>query len=160
VYLLSPRLSVSSRTRRAVDLFIPGTAMISKAQSQELSRLSRFKKHSPKSADPLGTELIEFFKHSVARRQSRLVKIAEAWAELVPEFLSDHCALESYTKGTLTVFVDSSSHLYELKQLLLAGLERQLFFGCKSSGLRKIVLKAGRWYEGHQPEKLRFNNKR
>src|SRR5438067_10377358 len=34
-----------------------------------------------------------------------------SWAQLVPETLADHCALESYSRGTLTVLVDSSSHL-------------------------------------------------
>jgi hypothetical protein len=40
----------------------------------------------------------------------------------VPELLNDHCALESFSRGTLVVIVDSSSHLYQLKTLLLAGL--------------------------------------
>jgi hypothetical protein len=54
--------------------------------------------------------------------------------------------------------VDSSSHLYELKQLLLAGLEEQLLFACKSAALRKITLRPGRWYEGESSNdrKIRF----
>ena len=44
----------------------------------------------------------------------------------------------------LTVIVDSSAHLYELKQLLLAGLQQQLLLACKSTGLKKITLKPGR----------------
>jgi hypothetical protein len=59
---------------------------------------------------------------------------------------------ESLNRGTLTVLVDSSAHLYDLKQLLLAGLEKQLLLACKSAGLRKIALKPGRWYEGATPE--------
>ncbi len=39
------------------------------------------------------------------------------------------------------------SHLYELKQLLLAGLEQQLLLACKAAGLRKINLRPGRWYD-------------
>jgi hypothetical protein len=122
--------------------------------TEELRRLSDFKTHHKQPAAPLGTELIEFFKHSVARRQTRLVKIAEVWGDLVPDFLTDHCALEGLTRGALTVVVDTSSHLYELKQLLLAGLEHQLLFACKSTGLRKITLKPGRWYDGAQ--RLKF----
>jgi hypothetical protein len=38
--------------------------------------------------------------------------------------------------------------LYDLKQLLLAGLEKQILIACKSTGLRKISLKMGRWYDG------------
>ncbi len=70
---------------------------------------------------------------------------------------NEHCALDSFSKGVLTVLVDSSPHLYQLKQLLLAGLNQQLLLACKSAGLRKIVLKPGRWYQGDGQEcKLRF----
>ncbi len=62
--------------------------------------------------------------------------------------MAGHCSLESFTRGSLTVFVDNSSHLYELKQLLLAGLQQQLLLACNAAGLRKIALKPGRWYEG------------
>lgn len=96
----------------------------------------------------LGPELISFFKTSVQRRQTKLEKIAHVWSQLVPALINEHCALEGLTRGTLTVLVDTASHLYELKQLLLSGLERQLLVGCGSAGLRKIALKRGRWYAG------------
>src|SRR5204862_4430854 len=95
----------------------------------------------------LGSDLITFFKQSVEKRQTKLGKIAAKWGQLVPETFSEHCALESLNRGTLTVVVDSSSHLYELKQLLLAGLEQQLLIACKSAGLSKINLKHGKWYD-------------
>jgi hypothetical protein len=107
---------------------------------------------------PLGPEMVSFFKQSVAKRHTKLAKIAECWGSLVPETLNDHCALESLSRGSLTVVVDSSSHLYELKQLLLAGLEQQLMLACQSAGLRKITLKPGRWYEeqAQGERKIRF----
>ena len=114
----------------------------------ELARLARVKAAAPPVPDPLGPELISFFKTSVQRRQTKLEKIAHCWQQLVPELLNDHCALEGLTRGTLTVLVDTAAHLYELKQLLLAGLEKQLLTACKSAGLRKITLKRGRWYAG------------
>jgi hypothetical protein len=127
-------------------------------QEAELKRLARVKASAPPLAQPLGAEMIAFFKHSVQKRQTKMAKIAECWGQLVPEMLNDHCALESFTRGTLTVLVDSSSHLYELKQLLLAGLQQQVLLACKSTGLRKIALKPGRWYEGTAAEpKLRFD---
>ena len=91
--------------------------------------------------------MISFFKTSVEKRQTKFAKIADCWFTLVPKTLSDHCALESFSRGSLTVMVDSASHLYELKQLLLAGLEKQLLMACKSAGLRKINLRRGRWYD-------------
>jgi Dna[CI] antecedent, DciA len=116
--------------------------------TQALSRLQRFKQINPPKTPALGEEMIAFFKQSVEKRQTKLGKIAECWARLVPETLLGHCALESLHRGSLTVLVDSASHLYELKQLLLAGLQQQLLLACKSAGLRKITLKPGRWYDG------------
>lgn len=125
----------------------------------ELRRLARVKQTPERVFDALGPELITFFKHSVQKRQTKLAKIADAWARLVPELLNDHCALDGLNRGTLTVLVDSASHLYELKQLLLAGLQQQLLLACSGYGLRKIVLKPGRWYEGggSTDRKVRFS---
>ena len=125
----------------------------------ELARLQRFKQSRPATHVPLGPEMVSFFKQSVEKRHTKLSKIAECWSALVPETLNDHCALESLSRGSLTVIVDSSSHLYELKQLLLAGLEQQLMLACKSAGLRKITLRPGRWYDdggAGAERKLRF----
>ena len=114
----------------------------------QLRRLHGVKQIDQRVGAALGPAMVEFFKQSVEKRHSRLGKIAECWGRLVPEILLQHCALESFSRGSLTVIVDSASHLYELKQLLLAGLEKQIFLACKSTGLRKINLKAGRWYDG------------
>ncbi|MGA3065659.1 MAG: DciA family protein [Tepidisphaeraceae bacterium] len=128
-------------------------------RTDELRRLSRVKTIPPATAQPLGEAMVEFFRQSVSRRQTKLTKIAEAWLRLIPETLSDHCALESFHRGTLTVLVDTSSHLYELKQVLLAGLEEQLLLACRGAGVRKISLKPGRWYEGgsDSDRRLRFS---
>jgi hypothetical protein len=114
----------------------------------ELRRLARVKGGSAPVGEAIGPHLLDFFKNAVARRQTRLAQIAHAWEQLVPELLREHSALEGLNRGTLTVLVDSSSHLYDLRQLLLAGLEQQLLLACRSSGLRKVLLKLGRWYEG------------
>lgn len=122
----------------------------------ELQRLHRFKRPEPVGA-PLGPALIHFFKADVQKRHTKLSAISERWLTLVPQTLLDHCALEGFSAGTLKVIVDSSAHLYELKQLLLSGLQQQLLIACKSSGLRKITLKPGRWYDGDgQHRKLKF----
>jgi hypothetical protein len=117
------------------------------AADAELRRLSNVKQSHHTSGQLIGPEMVQFFKHSVEKRQTKFGKVAEAWGALVPEMFNDHCALEGFSRGTLNVLVDSSSHLYELKQLLLAGLQQQILFACKSTGLRKINLRAGRWYE-------------
>lgn len=116
----------------------------------DLRRMDRVKRVDTPLASALGPEMVSFFQQSVQKRQSKLVKIGECFGRLVPETLSDHCSLESFNRGSLTVLVDSASHLYELKQLLLAGLQQQLIMACKSAGLRKIVLKPGRWYDENE----------
>src|SRR3954468_1571034 len=88
--------------------------------------MARVKQSAPISTPALGTAMLAFFKQSVEKRQAKFGKIARCWDQLIPETLAEHCALESFTRGTLSVLVDSSSHLYELKQLLLAGLQQQL----------------------------------
>ena len=118
-----------------------------RVEEAELRRLHRVKQSPPRATPALGPELLAFFKHNVQKRQSKFAPIADCWATLVPETLLEHTALESFTRGQLTVLVDSSPHLYELKQLLLAGLQKQLLVACKSSGVKKIILKPGRWYD-------------
>lgn len=123
-----------------------------------LAQLNNAKQTNTNVGHPLGPVMLTFFKLSVEKRHTRLAKIAQCWEALVPEALNDHCALESLHRGTLTVIVDSSPHLYEIKQLLLAGLQQQLLLVCRSTGLRKITLKPGRWYQGDEDNnrKIRF----
>lgn len=109
----------------------------------DLARLQRAKQSAGPSDLSLGQDMLSFFKQSVGQRQTKLAKIAQCWVTLVPQTLTDHCALHGLTRGTLTVLVDSASHLYEIKQLLLAGLEDQLLMACKTSGLRKVALRPG-----------------
>jgi len=131
----------------------------SQRQDADFRRVTRVKTIDRAPAAALGPEMVTFFKQSVQKRQTKLSKIGECFAMLVPEMLLDHCALDSLSRGTLTVLVDSASHLYELKQLLLAGLEKQLTMSCRSAGLKKVVLKPGRWYEERDQadRKLRFD---
>lgn len=126
-----------------------------RVQDAELRRLARVKHGAAPATAALGSELVSFFKNSVQKRHTKLGKIAESWSRLVPELLNEHCALESLSRGTLVVIVDSSSHLYDLKQLLLSGLERQLLVACGSTGLKKVNLRPGRWYVGAEPHERR-----
>lgn len=114
----------------------------------DLRRLHRAKQLTHAVPGPIGPAAVAFFNGSVRKRQVKLERLAEAWAALVPPVLGEHCALDGLHRGTLTVLVDSSSHRYELKQLLLAGLEDQLLMRCRPAGLRRVALRPGRWYAG------------
>ncbi len=123
----------------------------------ELKRVHQVKQQRKSELPLLGPEMLTFFRQNVQRRQTKLSVIADCWSRLVPEHLLEHCALEGFHAGTLKVIVDSSPHLYDLKQLLLSGLQKQLLLACKSSGLRKVALKPGRWYDGDgKDRRVRF----
>lgn len=135
------------KTAHAESAPVPRRISLAGEPLEHIERLWNHKRAEHHDADHLGENLVSFFKQSVKKRQGKFTAIAAAWEKLVPEFLCDRCALESFYRGTLTVIVDSSAHLYELRQLLLAGVEDQLRLACRSSGLRKVTLKPGRWYE-------------
>jgi len=115
--------------------------------SAQLHRLDRFKRTGTLVGASLGMEMVELYHRQVERRQTRLAALADSWCRVMPAPLLERCALESFHRGRLTVIVDSAPHLYQIKQLLLAGLEAQLLAACRGAGLRKIVLKRGRWYD-------------
>lgn len=109
-----------------------------------LQRLQKVKQSGAAETPKIGPEMVGFFK-SLEKRQQRFGKIGECWMAMVPEALADHTCLDSLVRGTLTVLVDTSAHMFELKQLMLSGLEKKLVAACKGSGLRKVVLKPGTW---------------
>lgn len=127
--------------------------MNSRPELRNLERLNTYKASQPAPFDGLGDEIVHFFKKSVEPRHTKLGKIGEAWDRLVPPPLAEHACLDSLSRGTLTVLVDTASHLYDLRQLLLAGLEKQMLGACRTAGLRKIALKRGIWYDQRNGDK-------
>lgn len=122
-------------------------------EDAELARLNKVKHRDPAPIDKLGASMVSFFKREVQKRQTKLTQIAVAWNAAVPSELSEHCCLESFSGGSLKILVDSSPHLYQLKQLLLSGVEKQLKLTCGTAGLKKINLRPGRWYHGDGVER-------
>ena len=62
-------------------------------ETRQLEKLHAVKQFKRPPIDPIGPAMVDFFKQSVQKRQTRLTKIAEAWGRLVPELLTDHCAI-------------------------------------------------------------------
>ena len=123
-------------------------------ESDSISALSQLMKHKTRrrtDAVALGPSMVSFFKREIQKKQPKLEAVAAAWTALVPPMLAEHTCLDGFRAGVLTVLVDSSAHLYELKTLFLAGLEKQLVMACRSAGLKKLRLKPGRWYDGDGP---------
>ena len=111
-------------------------------QEAELRRLTRAKLIHRHSVPSISSEIVNVYRQSV-KRTKKLGGIGEVWVAIVPAHLVEHCSLEGFVRGTLSVVVDSSPHLYQLNQLLLAGLRNQLITACRGCGLKKITLKAG-----------------
>ena len=65
--------------------------------------------------------------------------VIASWQQLVPIHLLSHTRLDSFSRGTLKVTVDSSSARFELDRLLRSGLERQLI-SAVGGQLRRVKL--------------------
>jgi hypothetical protein len=122
----------------------------------DFRRLVRIKQPRRRETPKIGDDLVSFFKKHVERRIGKFGRIGEVWNTLIPSTLLPHTCLESFHGGSLKVLVDSAPHLYELKTLLLAGLEKQILLACKSQSLRKITVRIGRWYDGEDCGRVRF----
>lgn len=75
----------------------------------------------------------------VSRRTGAL---EEAWADLVPPNLREHCRLVSFRNGCLKVVASGSSYLYEL-QLCKAVLLEELQAQCPGVRIRRIDVSMG-----------------
>ncbi len=94
---------------------------------------------------PLGAPLSMFLKRTLAPRVRQVGKIAAAWESLVPEAIASHTCLESFSRGTLTVLVDTAAHRFQLQTLLRNGLHKHLQ---EAAGvpLNRVKLVPGQFY--------------
>jgi len=103
-------------------------------QRQPAQRLTRL-------GEPLGL----LMKHTLGRKVRQLSELSELWDEMVPDQIAGHTALERFSRGVLTVLVDSAPHRFQLQTLLNGGLKRaiqQRFSGA----INKIRLVPGQFY--------------
>lgn len=115
---------------------------------RELDRVTHWRARKAAAPAPtLGDSVVRFYK-DIERRLKALGPLAEVVYTLIPQPFHTHIGLESFTRGNLVLLVDSAPHHYELKQLLLAGLQSQLLLAGRRHGLRKLTLRQGAWYVG------------
>ena len=69
----------------------------------------QFRQRSSHLSEPL-TFLM---KHTLAKKVQQLGKLAEIWDQVVPQEIVAHTAVESFSRGVLTVLVDSASHRFQ-----------------------------------------------
>lgn len=90
----------------------------------------------------LGDVLGKLMKSQVAPRQNRFGLITEAWGQMLPAELFQHCRIVDVSGGRMRVLVDSPSYMYELKLLsheLLKELEQQ----CPRARIKEIKFSVG-----------------
>lgn len=92
-------------------------------------------------AEPLGV----LMKHKLARRVKQMGNLGEIWDDVLPADYREHTALESFSRGTLTVMVDSASRRFHLQKLLAGGLQQDIQRRFKGS-LNRIRIVSGQFY--------------
>ncbi len=107
-------------------------------------RTTWLNRQRPDRVSHLSEPLTSFMKKTLARRVRQLSRIAEVWDAILPPEVRDHTALESFSRGTLTVVVDSAAHRFELQTLLRGGLQRELGRQCPEA-INKIRLVPGQF---------------
>jgi len=70
----------------------------------------------------LSEPLAFLMKRRLAKRVRQVGRLSMVWDECIPEYIRQHTALVSFSRGVLTVAVDSASHRYQLQMLLANGL--------------------------------------
>ena len=79
----------------------------------------------------------------VNRRQPELNKnatIMEAWRQLLPAQLYEHCSVDRIVSGNLYIEVDTGAYMHEL-QMMSSELVEQLQRLCRYGGIKRIVLR-------------------
>jgi predicted nucleic acid-binding Zn ribbon protein len=65
----------------------------------------------------LGDALSGLIENRVAPQQTRFGLITEAWSQMLPSELYQHCRIADVSGGRLKVVVDSPSYVYEMQLL-------------------------------------------
>jgi len=98
--------------------------------------------HRANNTVSLGDVLSELMENRVSPQQTRFGLITEAWNQLLPAELCQHCRIVDISSGRLKVLVDSSSYMYEL-QLLSCELLGELARQCPQARIREIKFAVG-----------------
>ena len=79
-----------------------------------------------------------YFKHNL-RKLEKNAKIVDAWNELIPAGLEDHCRLKSIESGVVELEVDAGPYMHELR-LMTKDLLEHLREMCGRTSVKRIKL--------------------
>lgn len=98
--------------------------------------------HQVNNTASLGDVLSELMENRVSPQQIRFGLIAEAWSQLLPTELCQHCRIVDISGGRLKVLTDSPSYMYEL-QLLSCELLKELARRYPRARIKEIKFAVG-----------------
>ena len=90
----------------------------------------------------LGQAVQQLMTEQISPRQARFDAVTEAWRQVLPAELCQHCEVTDISGGQLKVQVDSPSYKYEL-QLCSPELLKELQRQCPKARLTKIKFVVG-----------------
>jgi len=98
--------------------------------------------HRVNNTVSLGDVLSGLIENQVSPQQARFGLITEAWSQLLPTELCQHCRIIDISGGRLKVLADSPSYMYEL-QLLSCELLKELARRCPRARIKEIKFTVG-----------------
>lgn len=98
--------------------------------------------HQANNIVRLGDVLCGLIEDRVSPQQIRFGLITEAWSQLLPTELYQHCRIVDISNGRLKVLADSPSYMYEL-QLLSCELLKELAQRCPRARIKEIKFAVG-----------------
>jgi predicted nucleic acid-binding Zn ribbon protein len=122
-------------------MFFP-TFVTKKDAEQERGAIERPAARQAKTAVRIGDVLGELMEKRVSPQQIRFGLIAEAWSQLLPVELCQHCRIAGISGSRLKVLADSPSYMYEL-QLLSCELLKELARQCPQARIQEIKFAVG-----------------
>ncbi len=98
--------------------------------------------HRAERAVSLGDVLSGLMENRVSPQQTRFGLITEAWSQMLPSELYQHCRIAGISGSRLEVLTDSPSYMYEL-QLLSCELLKELARQCPQARIQEIKFAVG-----------------
>jgi predicted nucleic acid-binding Zn ribbon protein len=112
-------------------------------QNEQFRRIirSRSEKKSGKTAK-LGDVAEQLMNKRISPRQAKFGPVVEAWNQLLPAELREHCTIASVSSSQVRVVADSPSYVHELR-LCSSELLEQLQRQCPAARITKIKVGVG-----------------
>jgi hypothetical protein len=111
-------------------------------EGEQLRTVVKWRANRAKTAVSLGDVLGELMKCRIWPQQTRFRLITEAFSQMLPTELYQHCTIVDISQGRIKVIADSSSYVYEL-QLLSGELVKELARQCPQARIKEIKFSVG-----------------